>query len=192
MATTQTRRSTPRARAPVDAKHPRSIVAGPYGHPVHPILVTIPIGAWVCSLLFDIGSRVAEEPEHFSHGSYWLIAIGIVGALAAAVFGLLDLLTVPRGSGAWRTGLLHMGLNVATVVLFAVAFVWRYGERPEPGEVSIAQMALSVVALALLGASGYLGGKLAYHDGVRVADEGTQAAALFPRDGRDGHDVPRT
>lgn len=186
MATTQTRRSTPRARAPVDAKHPRTPVAGPYGHPVHPILVTVPIGAWVCSLLFDIASRAADDPEHFSHGSYWLIAIGLVGAVAAAAFGLLDLLTIPRRSPAWRTGLTHMALNVLVVVLFAVSFAWRWGERPEPGEVSIAQIALSAVALVLLAASGNLGGKLAYHDGVRVADEATQAAELFPRNGHHG------
>jgi hypothetical protein len=43
------------------AKQPRTVLAGPYGHPFHPILVTVPIGAWVASVVFDI---VASE--HFS------------------------------------------------------------------------------------------------------------------------------
>lgn len=37
-------------------------LAGPYGHPFHPILVTVPIGAWVASLVFDIGSRIVGNP----------------------------------------------------------------------------------------------------------------------------------
>ena len=44
------------------AKHPVSLMAGPYGHPFHPILVTIPIGAWTASLVFDIASHVTTGP----------------------------------------------------------------------------------------------------------------------------------
>jgi uncharacterized membrane protein len=40
------------------AKRPVSaVLAGPYGHPWHPILVTVPIGSWVASLVFDVSSR---------------------------------------------------------------------------------------------------------------------------------------
>ena len=50
--------------APVEhAKRPVSAaLAGPYGHPFHPILVTVPIGAWVCSLVFDIASTLSTSP----------------------------------------------------------------------------------------------------------------------------------
>src|SRR4051794_21792424 len=82
-------------RAPIPtpdaAKRPRSSIAGPYGHPFHPILVTVPIGAFVCSLLFDIFSRTRSQGRTFLvDGAYWLIGIGIVAALVAALFGLLD------------------------------------------------------------------------------------------------------
>jgi uncharacterized membrane protein len=66
------------------AKHPVTVLAGPYGHPFHPILVPVPIGAWVTSLVFDLGSRIIDKPGFLTQGSEWLIAIGIVGALAAA------------------------------------------------------------------------------------------------------------
>src|SRR5438309_5758197 len=93
------------------AKQPVSaFLAGPYGHPFHPILVTIPIGAWVCSLVFDIGSHLAAEARPLALGSLWLIAIGIVGALVAAMIGFLDLFAIPTGTAAFRTGLLHMTL----------------------------------------------------------------------------------
>src|ERR687883_238645 len=81
--------------AVTDAKHPVTPLAGPYGHPLHPILVTVPIGAWVAALVFDIVSRAGDDGPAFAKGAYWLVGIGIVGALVAAVFGLLDLLAVP-------------------------------------------------------------------------------------------------
>lgn len=66
------------------AKRPVSAaLAGPYGHPWHPILVTVPIGAWVASLVFDIGSRLVSAGAFLVQGSLWLIAIGVLGALAA-------------------------------------------------------------------------------------------------------------
>jgi uncharacterized membrane protein len=157
------------------AKRPVSVVAGPYGHPFHPILVTVPIGAWVSSLVFDIASHTAGEEEVFVKGAFWLIAIGVLGAAAAAVFGLLDLLSIPRSTAAFRTGLLHLGLNVAVLGLYVVNFFLRQDGLDEPGGVDTGLIILSAVALALLGVSGWLGGKLAYRYGVRVADEATQA-----------------
>ena len=53
-----------------EAKHPVSRLAGPYGHPFHPILVTVPIGAWVASFVFDLASRLSEEPTVFAKGAF--------------------------------------------------------------------------------------------------------------------------
>jgi uncharacterized membrane protein len=57
---------------------------------VHPILVTVPIGAWVASLGFDISSHVADEADVFAKGAFWLIALGVLRALVAALAGYLD------------------------------------------------------------------------------------------------------
>jgi uncharacterized membrane protein len=155
------------------AKRPRAAIAGPYGHPFHPVLVTIPIGAWVASFIFDIIALASSDDESvFAEGAYWLIGIGIVGALLAAVFGLLDLSTIARGTRAHRTGLIHMSLNLAVVVLFAIDFAIRASQGYEGA--STAGFVLSLIALALLGVSGWLGGMLAYHYGVRVAAERDQ------------------
>jgi uncharacterized membrane protein len=159
---------------PIAAKEPRTPLAGPYGHPFHPILVTVPIGAWVAAVVFQVAAEVNDSKEAvFAEGAYWLIGLGILGALAAALFGLMDLLTIPRRTPAFTTALTHMGLNLAVVALFAIDFGIRAGR--DRGDVKPVDWVLSLVAVALLGVSGWLGGKLAYHYGVRVADEQTQA-----------------
>ncbi|MFL6072252.1 MAG: DUF2231 domain-containing protein [Mycobacteriales bacterium] len=157
------------------AKRPVSpVLAGPYGHPFHPILVTVPIGAWISGLVFDIGSHVVDHPDFLVKGSRWLIAIGILGALVAAMIGLLDFLGIPRGTPAFRVGLLHMSLNLAVTAAYAVNLGWRAGDGTAHG-VGWGQLVLAALSLGTLAVSGSLGGMLAYHFGVRVADEATQA-----------------
>jgi uncharacterized membrane protein len=160
-----------------EAKQPVSRLAGPYGHPLHPILVTVPIGAWVASLVFDLASRLSSEPVVFAKGALWLIGLGLVGAAAAAMLGFLDLFAIPTGTRAFRTGLLHMSLNLVVVALYVGGFLFRRGRLERPDGVPTALIVLSALALALLTVSGWLGGRLAYRYGVRVADESTQAEA---------------
>jgi uncharacterized membrane protein len=155
------------------AKRPRTILAGPYGHPFHPILVGLPIGTWVASAVFDVCAALADEPETFAAGAYWLIGLGVLGALLAAGFGLLDLLAIPRGTRVFTTGLLHMTLNLVVVALFIVSFAVRAAGGHD--EFHPLGFILSLVALAILAVSGWLGGKLAFRYGVRVADESTQS-----------------
>lgn len=162
-----------------DAKHPVSpLLAGPYGHPVHPLLVTVPIGAWVGSLVFDIGSHIAGRPGTLADGSQWLIAIGVIGAVVAACAGFLDLFAIPAGTRAFRTALVHMSLNLVVTAAYAGNFAWRHGDYGKGHAVTGGQIALSAVSLAVLSVSGFLGGKLAYRYGVRVADETTQREGL--------------
>jgi uncharacterized membrane protein len=160
-----------------------SALAGPYGHPLHPILVTVPIGAWVAGFGFDLASHVADEADVFAKGAYWLIALGVLAALAAAMVGFLDLLAIPTGTRAFRTGLIHMAINVTVVVLFAISWVVRRSDIDAPEATSWGLIALSVVALGLLALAGWLGGRLTFRYGVRVADEATQAAGYLENKG---------
>lgn len=168
------------------AKRPVSPLAGTYGHPFHPMLVTVPIGTWVTSLVFDVASHVVRDPGFLVRGSVWLIAVGVIGAFLAAAAGFLDLFAIPVGTPAFGTALTHMGINLGVTAAYAAGFAWRLTgyDRPEP--VGAGQVALSVVSLCGLTAGGYLGGKLAYRYGVRVADEITQAEGYMRRGSADG------
>src|SRR5262245_66531982 len=88
------------------------------GHPIHPMLVALPIGAWLVALVADIMVHLGRVPGWRS-AAYYALAIGVVGALLAAVPGLVDLMSLPK-SRARTLGIFHMGLNLLAVVVMAV------------------------------------------------------------------------
>jgi uncharacterized membrane protein len=158
------------------AKRPVSaLLAGPYGHPLHPVLVTVPIGAWVAASVFDVGSHAVSDPEFLGRGALWLIAVGVLGALVAALIGFLDLLAIPTGTRVFRVALVHMTLNLAVTGGYVAGFLWRRAGGGPAAPVPWPPLVLSLVCLAVLAVSGFLGGKLAFRYGVRVADEASQA-----------------
>ena len=159
------------------SKRPANPLAGPYGHPFHAIAVTIPIGAWSASLVFDIVGLATADPA-YALGSRILIIIGLVGAVIAAALGLMDLTRLEKETPARRTAITHMFLNLVAMLVWVVSLFIRSGE---PERTPVAAVVFSVAALALLGASGWLGGKLSYRYGVRVADERTQREGFTKR-----------
>ena len=176
------------------AKRPASaLLAGPYGHPYHPMLVTIPVGAWVASLVFDVASHVVSRAPFLATGSEWLIGVGVVGAVLAALAGFLDLAVIPFGTSAHRTANAHMLINLTLTFAYAGNFLWRYRTSTVNAPVRPEMVALSAVCVATLLVSGYLGGKLTYRYGVRVAAEDTQAEGYLTRDEElaAGHRAPR-
>jgi uncharacterized membrane protein len=150
------------------AKRPVTGLAGPYGHPA---VVAVPIGCWSASLVFDLASRFVADGEFLARGSRWLIALGVLGALAAAMLGFLDFFAIPPRTRALRTATVHMSLNLGVTTSYTISYLLRHGTAPRVGWGLIV---LSLVSLTALAVSGYLGGKLAYRYGVRVADETTQ------------------
>lgn len=159
--------------ADVPSKRPASRLAGPYGHPFHPQVVTLPIGAFTASLLFDIGARLGwVDTSGAAFASAWLLVIGVAGALLAMALGVMDLSTIPDKTKASRTAVTHGAVNsVATAVLALSAFIRFYRGTDE---VPLVAFLLSVAGLLILGLGGWLGGKLAYTYGVRVARETLQ------------------
>lgn len=157
------------------SKRPRSIIAGPYGHPFHAILVTIPIGAWIAAFVFDLVSIFGDDPGAYTRGAALLTLIGVIGALIAGLVGLLDLSQLESGTRARRLALIHMAFNLGAIVIFAISLAIRAGDLDAVNGIAVT---LSVIGLIAIGISGTLGGELAYRFGVRVADEATQGAGF--------------
>jgi uncharacterized membrane protein len=150
------------------------------GHPIHPMLIVLPLGLLIGAVVFDALYLWRGNPTFASIG-YWNIAAGIIGGLLAAVFGLVDWLAIPAGTRAKRIGLLHGGSNVLVVALFA--FVWWTRSTSVDATPTGTVFLIEVVALALGSVAGWLGGELVDRLGVGV-DAGAHLDAPSSLSGR--------
>ena len=132
------------------------------GHPIHPMLVPIPIGLWIFSLVCDLVRAGGSGNPAWETVALYTMGGGIAGALLAALPGLIDLLSLPPGPR--RTAIAHMAINLTVVALYAVNFWMRISSPEKAG----ATLWLSVIAIGLLVISGWLGGKMVYVYGVAV------------------------
>ena len=152
------------------------------GHPIHPMLVSIPIGLWIFSLVCDFIAMGSGAPATWATASFYAMVGGIIGALAAALPGLVDLLSL-RDTPVRPTALKHMGLNLTIVALYVInAWIRKDQASAAPGG---APLLLSLVAIAMLLVSGWLGGKMVYEAGVAVHTEDLGTAAVRERSAPD-------
>ena len=146
-------------------------------HPIHPMLVPIPIGLWLFSLVCDLVYRFGPgDTVWYTVATYNLVA-GIVGALVAAVFGMMDMRVLP--AHVKQIAKKHMTINLIVVALYLVN-AWL---RIRPGEYSDVPLLMSVVAVVLLAISGWLGGHMVYIHGAGVDAEKPSAPQSTPRQG---------
>src|SRR5687768_14561945 len=94
------------------------------GHPIHQMLIVLPLGLLVSAVAFD-ACYLFSGLTIMAQVAYWNIALGIITGLAAAVFGFRDWLSIPEGTRAKAIGAWHGGGNVLVVALFAVAWMVR-------------------------------------------------------------------
>jgi len=134
------------------------------GHPVHPMLVVLPLGLLVTSPGLDV-VHVATQEGRWAEMAFWTLVIGVAGGVVAAVFGVVDWLGVPRGTRAWSVGLYHGSANALVLALFAGSAVLRW---PAPEAPPVLAVVLSFTALVLAAIAGWLGGELVYRLGVGV------------------------
>src|SRR5688572_8166029 len=97
-----------------------------FGHAIHPILIVYPLGLLSTAVIFDI-IYLATTDTRWATVSFWMIAAGVIGGLAAALFGLIDYLNIPNGTRAKRIGLLHGVTNLCVMILFAASLYLRSG-----------------------------------------------------------------
>jgi uncharacterized membrane protein len=138
------------------------------GHPVHPMLIVFPLGLLSTAVIFDILYLLTGN-EELAIFSFWAIAAGIVGGLAAAVFGLIDWLAIPKETRAKSVGLTHGVGNVVITGLFIVSWLLRMDE-PAFGD-NLLPFILALVGAALALFTAWLGGELVYRLRVGVDED---------------------
>lgn len=130
------------------------------------MLVVFPIGLWIFSFVMDLFFFLGSGDPVWNTAALYTMVGGIIGALAAAVPGFIDFLSLkgkPRQVATY-----HMALNLTLVVLFIINAALRISGIavvPLP-------ILLSLIGVILLAVSGWLGGELVYVHGVSVEKEG--------------------
>ncbi|MCD6063838.1 MAG: hypothetical protein K0R82_1749 [Flavipsychrobacter sp.] len=132
-------------------------------HPLHPILVAFPIAFFTGTFLFDILFLFADNEDHLTTAEYLNIA-GIVGAVLAAIPGIVDYFTVvPPASSAKKRATKHGLLNSTVLIIFIVLYF-----RREDIMITTVHMVLETLAMILLTIAGWMGGTLVYRNQVGV------------------------
>src|ERR1043166_6253029 len=147
-------------------------------HPIHPILISFPIGLWVTSFVFDLIAWTRQDALLASTGYYCIIA-GCVGAALAALPGLIDLLSVlPPRSSAQQRGWIHGGLNTLALLLFIAIAARRGSPATAVDSLSILLSTAGVIGISV---SGWLGGTLVYRNQIGIDRRYANAGQLKER-----------
>lgn len=146
-----------------------------FGHPIHPMLIPLPIGLWSFSLFADVLAR-RKNSAAWEHTAFATLAAGTVTGYAASVPGAIDFASL-QNPRVKRIALAHMLINIATLGLYslnaALRIAGRRGRLP---------LALSAAGVAAIGVSGWLGGELAYRHRVGVDTESEKDVDRAARD----------
>jgi nitrite reductase/ring-hydroxylating ferredoxin subunit/uncharacterized membrane protein len=143
------------------------------GHPLHPVLTDLPIGAWTMALVFDTLDRV-NGSRRFERAADTAVGVGVATALGAAVSGLTDWEHTDGRSK--RTGLVHATMNTSATVCYATSLVLRRRGSRESGRTA------ALLGFGIAMAAAYLGGYLVYklRVGVNHADERARPREFVP------------
>jgi nitrite reductase/ring-hydroxylating ferredoxin subunit/uncharacterized membrane protein len=127
--------------------------------PLHPALTDVPLGSWTAAIVFD-GLDAASDSRALRDAADASLALGVVGALGAAVTGLSDWRYLSGGSR--RMGIAHGLLNTIGLVLSITSLVLRATGRRNAGRLTF------LAGYSVAGLAAHLGGELSYHYGLRV------------------------
>jgi uncharacterized membrane protein len=135
------------------------------GHAVHPMLIPLPLGMFLGTLIFDIVYLVSGDLQ-FATVSFFMAVLGAAGGVAAAATGAVDYKNIPKGTRAKRVGTVHAIGNDIVIALFALSAFLRY--RADAYEPSALALALTFAGAAASVVTGWLGGELVERLGVGV------------------------
>jgi nitrite reductase/ring-hydroxylating ferredoxin subunit/uncharacterized membrane protein len=119
------------------------------------------------SFILDLASLVCSEVPKLVASSFYAMLLGTITALMAAAPGFVDFSDIRRDHPGKRTATAHMILNLVAVALYGMNLWIRAPALSEP-KITWLPFILSIIGIGLLSASGYLGGRLVYDQGIAV------------------------
>jgi uncharacterized membrane protein len=142
------------------ARTPASV----FHHPIHAMLIALPIGLWTFSLFCDVVVLLEWGGSRWQDAAYLSLAGGIVGAALAAIPGFIDFLSI-KSPAAKRIGIFHMVANLIALGIYLASFVLRLS-----GTAGAMPVVLSLIGFCLIAVSGSLGAELVYGHRIGVKE----------------------
>ena len=151
------------------------------GHPSHPPLTDLTVGAYTFATIAAILSKCGVAEGSFAQAWWLALVVGACSSLFTVGTGVLDWLKISSGTPLWRTATLHALTMASGSVFFVLAII--FGHSSYVGaHVSTGSFVATLVGFVLLFAGGTIGGSITYVHGMRVlnlVDEPT-ARAIVP------------
>ena len=141
------------------------------GHPLHPILTDIPIGAWTAAATLDV--LELSGSKGYKKGADAAVAIGLVGAVGAAVTGLTD--WTGTSDKKRKIGMMHGLLNLTATTLYTTSLIMRRNKKTRGTAIALSMAGYGITSLAA-----YLGGHLVFAEQVGV--DHTATSAEYPEE----------
>jgi uncharacterized membrane protein len=136
------------------------------GHPIQPVLMTFPVGLFVCAVVFDVG-RLVGAPAIVGEVGYWTAVAGLVATALTMVAGLVDLWDVPAGP-VRKDVVTVNAVNGAMAGIFLVICLMRAGSGQRVA--SVPMVIVEVLALGVGGLGIRLGAQLMRRFGTMAGD----------------------
>lgn len=144
-----------------------NLLRGLPGHPIHPPLTDATIGIYTGATAFAVLSAIGVAEENMATAWWLALVAGLVVTVPTALTGLVDWISIERGTALWRTATAHLAAMVTATVVFLVAAIVGHGGYVDR-EVTGGGLVLTVIAFCVLTLGGWLGGTIVFVHGMRV------------------------
>jgi uncharacterized membrane protein len=151
------------------------------GHPIHPPLTDVTIGTYTFATVAGLADVTGITQSSGAYGWWIALIFGLIVTGPTALTGLLDWLSITRGTELWKTATAHMIAMLSATVFFALAAIFGHASYTH-GNVSSGAFVLTVIGFGLLTLGGWLGGANVFVHGMRVLNLKNEPAgrALSP------------
>jgi uncharacterized membrane protein len=137
------------------------------GHPIHPPLTDVTIGAYTFALVAATADVLGISTNAATHAWWLALLFGLLSTIVTATTGFVEWLRIPSGTPLWRTATAHMIAMLLASAVFLAAVVAGKGSF-DAGNVETGPYVLTIAAFLLLTVGGWLGGSVVFAHGMRV------------------------
>ena len=137
------------------------------GHPLHPPLTDVTIGAYTTATVLAVLARLGVSEQSLTHGWWIALLVGLGATVPTALTGFADWLEISRGTPLFRTATVHLGVMLLATASFLVAASVGHDGYAQ-GDVNGGGLVFTLIGWGILTVGGWLGGSIVFVHGMRV------------------------